>query len=38
MGFYLIPTAEVPMTNLVRSERLEASQLPLKIYRTHTLL
>lgn len=31
MGFYLIPTAEVPMTNLVRGERLEASQLPLKL-------
>ena len=30
MGFYLIPTAEVPMTNLVRGERLDASQLPLK--------
>lgn len=35
MGFYLIPTAEVPMTNLVRSERLEASQLPLK-FTAHT--
>lgn len=31
MGFYLIPTAEVPMTNLVRGERLDASQLPLKL-------
>lgn len=35
MGFYLIPTAEVPMTNLVRGERLEASQLPLK-FTAHT--
>lgn len=35
MGFYLIPTAEVPMTNLVRGERLDASQLPLK-FTAHT--
>jgi len=35
MGFYLIPTAEVPMTNLVRGERLEASDLPLK-FTAHT--
>lgn len=35
MGFYLIPTAEVPMTNLVRGERLEASELPLK-FTAHT--
>jgi len=35
MGFYLIPTAEVPMTNLVRGERLEASKLPLK-FTAHT--
>ncbi|SJM71865.1 serine--tRNA ligase [Psychrobacter piechaudii] len=35
MGFYLIPTAEVPMTNLVRGERLEVSQLPLK-FTAHT--
>ncbi len=35
MGFYLIPTAEVPMTNLVRGERLEASQLPFK-FTAHT--
>jgi seryl-tRNA synthetase len=28
--FYLIPTAEVPATNLVRNEILEDSQLPLK--------
>ena len=33
--FYLIPTAEVPMTNLVRGERLEASKLPLK-FTAHT--
>lgn len=29
-GFYLIPTAEVPVTNLVRDEIIEADQLPLK--------
>ena len=28
--FYLIPTAEVPVTNLYRDEILEASQLPIK--------
>lgn len=28
--FYLIPTAEVPATNLVRDEILDAEQLPLK--------
>lgn len=28
---YLIPTAEVPVTNLVRGEILEADQLPLKM-------
>ncbi|WP_019673997.1 serine--tRNA ligase [Psychrobacter lutiphocae] len=35
MGFYLIPTAEVPMTNLVRGERLDAKDLPLK-FTAHT--
>lgn len=29
-GFYLIPTAEVPVTNTIRDEILEAHQLPLK--------
>ncbi|MGO9945632.1 MAG: serine--tRNA ligase [Steroidobacteraceae bacterium] len=29
-GFYLIPTAEVPLTNLVRDQILAADQLPLK--------
>ncbi len=29
-GFYLIPTSEVPVTNTVRDEILEAEQLPLK--------
>ena len=29
-GFWLIPTAEVPVTNLYRDEVLEADQLPLK--------
>ena len=33
--FYLIPTAEVPVTNLVRDEILEADRLPLK-YVCHT--
>ncbi|GAA0310946.1 serine--tRNA ligase [Psychrobacter aestuarii] len=35
MDFYLIPTAEVPMTNLVRGERLDIKALPLK-FTTHT--
>jgi seryl-tRNA synthetase len=30
-AFYLIPTAEVPVTNLVRNEILEDAQLPLKL-------
>ena len=34
-GYYLIPTAEVPVTNLVRTEILEAEQLPLKL-TSHT--
>ncbi len=29
-GFYLIPTAEVPVTNFYRDEILEAGQLPLR--------
>jgi seryl-tRNA synthetase len=29
-GFWLIPTAEVPLTNLVREQILEAKQLPLR--------
>ncbi len=33
--FYLIPTAEVPITNLVRDSLLEADQLPLK-FTAHT--
>lgn len=33
--FYLIPTAEVPVTNLVRDEILESSDLPLK-FACHT--
>ena len=33
--FYLIPTAEVPVTNLVRDEILEADSLPLK-FASHT--
>ena len=34
-GFYLIPTAEVPVTNLVRDQILEADVLPLR-YAAHT--
>ncbi len=30
-GFYLIPTAEVPATNLVRDSIVEASNLPMKL-------
>lgn len=33
--FYLIPTAEVPLTNLVRTEIVEAEALPLK-FTAHT--
>ena len=33
--FYLIPTAEVPVTNLVRDEILDADSLPLK-FASHT--
>lgn len=34
-GYYLIPTAEVPVTNLVRDTIVEAAQLPLR-YVCHT--
>ncbi len=34
-GYFLIPTAEVPVTNLVRDQILEAAALPLK-YVAHT--
>ncbi len=34
-GFFLIPTAEVPVTNLVRDQVLDAERLPLK-YVAHT--
>ena len=34
-GYYLIPTAEVPVTNLARDEILDAADLPLK-YTSHT--
>lgn len=34
-NYYLIPTAEVPVTNLVRDEILNADQLPMK-YTAHT--
>lgn len=30
-GYYLIPTAEVPVTNIVRDEILKVEQLPLKM-------
>lgn len=35
MPYYLIPTAEVPVTNFVRDEIVDAAQLPLK-YACHT--
>jgi seryl-tRNA synthetase len=34
-NYYLIPTAEVPVTNLVRDEILNADQLPM-LYTAHT--
>ncbi|MGD8514005.1 MAG: serine--tRNA ligase [Granulosicoccaceae bacterium] len=34
-GYYLIPTAEVPVTNIVRDEIVEAGRLPLK-FVAHT--
>ena len=34
-GYYLIPTAEVPVTNMVRDEIVAAEELPLK-YVAHT--
>lgn len=34
-GWYLIPTAEVPVTNIVRDEIVDAAKLPLK-YAAHT--
>ena len=34
-GYYLIPTAEVPVTNLVRDTIVDAAQLPMK-YACHT--
>jgi len=34
-GYFLIPTAEVPVTNLVRDEIVEAHRLPLK-YTAHS--
>ncbi|MEE8429256.1 MAG: serine--tRNA ligase [Gammaproteobacteria bacterium] len=34
-GYYLIPTAEVPVTNLVRDRIIEADQLPLR-FVAHT--
>jgi len=34
-GFYLIPTAEVPVTNLVREQIVPAEQLPLNTCVTH---
>jgi seryl-tRNA synthetase len=34
-GFYLIPTAEVPLTNLIRDQILAAEKLPLK-FVAHT--
>ena len=35
---FLIPTAEVPLTNLHRGEILDGRQLPLQLHRLHALL
>ena len=37
-GYYLIPTAEVPVTNLHRDEMLAAADLPIAVHRVHALL
>ncbi len=37
-NLYLIPTAEVPLTNIHRDETLDESQLPRQIRRLHPLL
>ncbi len=34
-GFYLIPTAEVPVTNIIRDEIIDTDELPLK-FASHT--
>ena len=36
-GYYLIPTAEVPLTNLVRDEILDAADLPCRLRRAYAL-
>ena len=36
--YYLIPTAEVPLTNLHRGEILDEAELPLALHRPHALL
>ena len=35
---WLIPTAEVPVTNLYRDEMLDAARLPVSLYRLHAVL
>ena len=35
---WLIPTAEVPVTNLFRDETLEEAQLPISLLRVHAVL
>ena len=35
---WLIPTAEVPVTNLFRDETLDEAQLPISLLRLHSLL
>ena len=35
---YLIPTAEVPVTNLHRDEILDGRELPIKLHRLHAVL
>jgi seryl-tRNA synthetase len=36
--FYLIPTAEVPVTNIYRDEILKENDLPIKMTALHSLL
>ena len=36
--FWLIPTAEVPLTNLVREDIIDEAKLPHPRHRCHTVL
>ena len=35
---WLIPTAEVPLTNLVRESIVDEAQLPMRFHRLHAVL